>query len=188
MAEESPTEHFEHLEHAEHAAHSGDSFLLTVSMTIAILAVAAATIGSLESIETAATIDAKNDAVLLQNKATDTWNFFQAKSIKKNSYQIAAAVGTGPVEDFKANAKRYGADEKELQEKGESLEKQTEAKLGESEKHEHRHHVLTMSVTLVHVAIAIATLSVILRGARWPWYSAIALGVAGTIGAAVAYI
>ncbi len=188
MAEASPTEHFEHVEHAEHAAHSGDSFLALVSVTIAILAVFAASVGSLETIETAATINAKNDAVLLQNKATDTWNFFQAKSIKKNMYQIAASAGSGPVDDFKKQAKRYGEDEKELHNKGQSLEHQTEAKLSESEHHEHRHHVLTIAVTLLHVAIAIATLSIIMRGARWPWYSALGLGVVGMLAAATAYI
>jgi hypothetical protein len=44
-----PTEHFEHAEHAEHAALLGDPFLTKVSVTIAILAVIAATVGSLES-------------------------------------------------------------------------------------------------------------------------------------------
>ena len=188
MSDESPVEAFEHAEHAEHAAHSGSSFLALVSMTIAILAVIAATVGSLEGIETAATITAKNDAVLFQNRATDTWNFYQAKSIKKNSYEIAASQGTGPVDDFKAQAKRYGSEQKELREKGEALEKQTEAKLVESEKHEQRHHVLTISVTLLHIAIAIATLSIILHEARWPWYSAIGLGILGMIGTALAYL
>ncbi len=196
MSDASPTEHFEQVEHAKHAAHSGDSFLALVSVTIAILAVVAASVGSLETIETAATINAKNDAVLLQNKATDTWNFFQAKSIKKNMYQIAAGLGSGigsgmgsgAVDDFKSQAKRYGADEKQLKEKGDSLEHQTEAKLVESERHEHRHHVLTVSVTLLHISIAIATLAIIMQGARWPWYSALALGALGILGTATAYL
>ena len=85
---ESPVEHFEH---AEHAALLGDPFLTQVAVTIAILAVIAATVGSLETLETAAAIGDKNAAVLLENKATDTWNFYQAKSIKKNLYAIAAA-------------------------------------------------------------------------------------------------
>lgn len=188
MSEASPTEHFEHAEHAQHAAHSGDSFLALVSVTIAILAVIAASIGSLETIETAATINAKNDAVLLQNKATDTWNFFQAKSIKKNMYQIAAGQGGDRAGDFATQAKRYGTDEKDLQDKGEALERQTEAKLAESERHEHRHHILTGAVTLLHIAIAIATLAIIMHGARWPWYSALVLGALGVIGAAAAYV
>lgn len=73
---ESPVEHFEHAEHAEHAAILGDPFLTQVSVTIAVLAVAATTVGSLETIETAAAIGDKNAAVLMQNQATDTWNFY----------------------------------------------------------------------------------------------------------------
>lgn len=188
MSDESPTEHFEHAEHAEHAAHSGDPFLALVSVTIAILAVIAASVGSLETIETAATINAKNDAVLLQNKATDTWNFFQAKSIKKNLYQIAASQGSGPVDSFNKEAQRNGADEKTLKDKGDALEHETEAKLADSEKHEHRHHVLTGSVTILHIAIAIATLSIIMHGRRWPWYTSLVLGAFGLIGTGLAYL
>jgi len=106
MAIEMPTEHFEHAEHAEHAAHSGDKFLARVSMTIAILAVAAATVGSLETIETAGAISEKNRAVLLQNKATDNWNFYQAKSVKKNMYDIAAITNPDRNEDLDKEAQR----------------------------------------------------------------------------------
>ena len=44
---ESPVEHFEH---AERAALLGDPFLTQVAVTIAILAVIAATVGSLETL------------------------------------------------------------------------------------------------------------------------------------------
>src|ERR1700732_3081942 len=103
---ESPVEHFEHAEHAEHAALLGDPFLTQVAVTIAIVAVIAATVGSLETLETAAAIGDKNAAVLLQNKATDTWNFYQAKSIKKNLYAIAAANGGQQADDFRSGGKR----------------------------------------------------------------------------------
>jgi hypothetical protein len=184
---ESPVEHFEHAEHAEHAALLGDPFLTQVSITIAILAVIAATVGSLETLETADAIGDKNAAVLLQNKATDTWNFYQAKSVKKNLYAIAAA-SPGPAADgFKKQAEKYGTDEQELFSKGTALEDQAEEKLRDSEQHENRHHILTVAVTLLHVAIAIATIAIIVRGQRWPWYAALALGVLGSIGAAYAY-
>lgn len=186
---ESPTEHFEHAEHAGHVAHLGDNFLTKVSITIAILAVAAATVGSLETVETAAAIGDKNESVLLQNRATDTWNFFQAKSIKKNMYDIAAAaVPPGPVADaYKASSKKNETDEKELRDKGETLEHEVEAKLLDSEKHERRHHVLTVATTALHISIAIATIAIIIRGHRWPFYAAVVLGIAGVLGAAYAY-
>jgi hypothetical protein len=185
---ESPVEHFEHAEHAEHAALLGDPFLTQVSITIAILAVIAATVGSLETLETADAIGDKNAAVLLQNKATDTWNFYQAKSIKKNLYAIAAANPGPAADDFKKQAERHGVDEQELFDKGQTLERQAEEKLGDSERHENRHHILTVAVTLLHVAIAISTIAIIVRGQRWPWYAALALGAIGATGAAYAYI
>ena len=119
---ETPTEHFEHAEHAEHAALLGDPFLTQVSITIAILAVIAATIGSLETLETAASMGDKNAAVLLQNRATDNWNFYQAKSIKKHLYTVGAANGGPMAEGFKKQVEGYGAEEKELFAKGQALE------------------------------------------------------------------
>jgi len=101
---ETPTEHFEHAEHAEHAALLGDPFLTKVSITIAILAVIAATVGSLETLETAAAMGDKNVAVLVQNRATDNWNFYQAKSIKKHLYTVGAANGGLMAESFKKQA------------------------------------------------------------------------------------
>lgn len=162
MTDELPTEHFEHAEHAEHAAHSGTPFLLTVSVTIAILAVAAATVGSLESLETAAALSEQNRAALLQNKTTDQWSFFQAKSVKKNAYEIAARQSQGALaQNFSEQAARNEAESKAIREKADSLESEVETRLHEAERHEHRHHVLTVGVTLLHVAIAITTLSLI---------------------------
>jgi len=190
MSDAAPTEHFEHAEHAEHAAHSGDPFLAIVAITIAILAVIAAFIGSLETIETAATIDAKNEAVLFQDKATDTWNFYQAKSFKKNLYEVAAALaGSGAnADNFKALAKKNGDDQASIQLQAKTEEDMTEQKLRASEKHEHRHQILTVAVTLLHISIAIATIAIVRQGTRWPWYTALGLGALGCIGAAYAYI
>ncbi len=185
---ESPTEHFDHAEHAQHALHLGDPFLTKVSISIAMLAVIAATAGSLETIETAAALSDKNAAVLLQNRVTDNWNFYQAKSIKKHLYTLSAANGGPSAQDFKKQADGYGAEEKELFAKGQALEHQTEEKLKDSEHHEHRHHILTVAVTFLHVAIAIATIAIIVRGQRWPWHAALALGAMGTLGAAYAYL
>ena len=186
--DDSPHEDLEHAEHARHAAHEGDPFLMRVSVTIALLAVLAASVASLESLESAATLGAKNDAALIQNKATDQWSFFQAKSIKKNMYEIAGLAGGPHADQFNAAAKLNGDESVQIQAQATDLTNQVEAKLVAAEVHEHRHQILTMAVTLLHVAIAIATVSIIVRGARWPWRGALALGAAGLIATGFAYV
>jgi hypothetical protein len=188
MSDASPQEHFEHVEHAEHAAHEGTPFLLIVSVTVAILAVVAATVSSLETMETAATLTEQNAASLLQNKTSDQWAFFQAKSIKKNTYDIASKQGGPNAADFAAQAKRQDDESKEVRAKAEELEHRVEERLHAAEKHEHRHHWLTLAATLVHVAIAITTIAIVTRGHRWPWYCGLALSVAGVAVASYAYV
>ncbi len=188
--DDSPTEHLEHAEHAEHAAHSGDPFLAQVSVTIAILAVIAATVGSFETIESGLAITDKNESVLLQNRATDDWSFFQAQSIKKNLYDLFAADTADPDRKvaYDKKARQYDSDSGEVKSKAQDLEKERDAKLDESTGHENRHHILTAAVTLLHVSIAIATIAIIMRGRRWPWYTAMVLGAVGTVMAGFAYL
>ncbi len=181
------SEQMEHREHAEHAAHSGDPLLLWVSATIAILAVVAASVGSLETIESGAAISKKSESVLLQNRATDRWSYFQAQSIKKNMYDIAKAATPAQAEAYDAKARGYEADAEGTREKAEELGRESDALLEDGGHHEKRHHVLTVGVTLLHVGIAVATLSIIMRGRRWPWYAAMVLGAVGTVVAGYAY-
>lgn len=185
-----PTEHFEHAEHAKHAAHEvahGNDFIGLVTMTIAILAVCAATVGSLETIESGKAISAKNEAVLFQNKASDQWAFFQAKSLKKNMYDIAAATPGPKQDEFTRQARKNETESADISREAKTFEHEAAEKLEQGNHHEERHHVLTAGVTMLHVAIAIATIAII-SGKRWPWYGSIALGIAGLVAAGAAYV
>ncbi len=186
--EDATTEQMEHREHAEHAAHSGDPLLMKVSVTIAILAVVAATIGSLETVESGTALSKKSESVLLQNRATDQWSYFQAQSIKKNMYDIAKAANPERATAYDAKARGYDSESEEAKGKAEEFGRESDALLGEGEHHEKRHHVLTAGVTMLHVGIAIATLSIIMRGRRWPWHASMILGAAGAVVAAYAYL
>ena len=186
--DELPNEQVEHAEHAQHAVHEGNSFLITVSATIAVLAVGAAIVASFETLESGAAISEKNDAVLKQNQASDQWTYYQAKSIKQNMYAIAA-VGAGSKQgDFTEQALRYDEEGKEIKKKAEELEHERDEKLAAGDSHEARHHALTLAATLVHVGIAVATIAIISRGQRWPWYCAIVLGAAGAAKTAWTYL
>ena len=148
----------------------------------------AATVGSLETIESGSAISAKNESVLIQSKASDTWAFFQANSIKKALYDIAAAANDARAAEFGTKARKYETDQGNIRADAEKLERERDARLGESDHHEHRHHILTVGVTLIHVAIAVATVSIIIRGSRWPWHASMILGGIGALVAAYAYL
>lgn len=180
---DSPLEEIEAHEAAERAADAAeeqkkDTFNSQVTLTIAVMAVIAAIGGSLETSEGDKTIVAKNDAVLQQNQATDTWNEYEAKSVKKNIYAIAADQ-PGPKQGAYAKVvAQNAADQKELAEKAKKFEEVRHQYSEQAEVHERRHGRLTIGSTLLHMAIAIATLSIILRR-RWPWLTAIGLTALG---------
>jgi len=185
---ELPHEHVEHAEHAEHAAHAGDGFLIKVSGTIAALAVIAAIISSLETMETSGVITSKNDAVLKQNQASDQWTYYQAKSLKQNMYEIAAANAGDKRDDYLKRVQRYDGEAKDIEKKAHDLEAERDHALHKGDAHEHRHHGLTLAATLVHVGIAVTTLAIITKGRRWPWYAGMALAAAGVAKAVFTYL
>ncbi len=186
--EDQTTEHLEHAEHAEHASHEANPFIMTVSVTIAILAVIAATIGSLETVESGRAISEKNAAVLSQNLASDQYAYYQSKALKQTMYEIAANNGEPGAAASKAAADHNAQHGKEIVAKAQGYEKQRDEKLAESDSHENRHHILTIGVTLVHVAIAVATVAIITRGQRWPWLASIVLTALGVAVSAYAYV
>jgi hypothetical protein len=177
----------EHAEHAAHAAHEGSPFTSLVSITIALLAVVAAIAASLETVESSGAIIAANEAVLAQDKATDTWAFFQAKSLKKHIYGIAADQGGPKADEYKKTSKKEGDESLAIQNDAKKLEAEREHLLSVSQIHEARHHRLTIGATLLEIGIAISTIAIITRR-RLPWIVSGLLGIAGMVIAATAYV
>jgi Domain of unknown function (DUF4337) len=177
----------EHAEHAEHAAHTGNKLIAWVSMTIAILAVLSAIVGSLETIASGKALGEKNEAVLAQSKASDAWNEYQANSLKKHIYGIAADQGGPKADKYRKTQADKAADETKIQDEAKALEKERDEHLKASETAEGRHHRLTVAATLMHMGIAISTIAII-ASKRWPWLASLVLGVAGSAIAVWAYL
>jgi hypothetical protein len=176
----------EHSEHAAHAAHENNPFISRVSITIAVLAVVAAAAGSLESLEAGSAITTSSEAVLHQDRATDAWAQFQANSIKKNIYTVAAASGGNSSADFERNAKEQSDKQEKAQDRAKDEEKESAGLSRESTSHERRHHWLTAAATITEIGIALSTVAIITR--RSPlWYGALALGTIGVVLLGVAY-
>ena len=76
-------EQIEHAEHAQHAAHSNKGIALLISVLALFLALS-------ETLGKSAQTSAISDNV----KASDTWAFYQAKTIRSSAMQIAAQTVT----------------------------------------------------------------------------------------------
>src|SRR6266849_2484805 len=119
-----PEELHEMHEHAEHA--HGDPTLAPVTLTMAILAVLVAVTSLLGH-------RSHTEEILLQNKATDQWGFYQAKNIRLHldeavssmmgvvetkEAETAAKLG----EKYSAEGERYRDELKEIQAEAKKLE------------------------------------------------------------------
>src|SRR3954471_1947725 len=139
----------EHNEHAEHAAHARDPFVSKVSITVAVLAVMAAAAGSLETVEGGRAITESSEAVLAQDKATDSWNEYQADSLKRHMYEIALNSGNAKTGDYRGEIGKEREGQAKAREKAQEAEKDRDTRLRESAMHEQRHHWLTGAATLI---------------------------------------
>src|SRR5467141_947096 len=72
-------EQLEHAEHAEHAAGANKKIALVIAI-IALFLAFSETLGK----------SANTEALTLNIKASDTWSFFQAKTIRRTVVQVAA--------------------------------------------------------------------------------------------------
>jgi hypothetical protein len=187
MTHDPALEAHEHAEHAEHAAHARDPFISRVSITVAILAVMAAAGGSLETVEGSRTITETSEAVLAQDKATDSWNEYQADSLKRHMYQIASLAGGAKAEEYAREISKDHKAQDRAREKALEAEEERNRRLHESALHERRHHWLTGAATLVEIGIALSTVAII-TSRRSFWYAAMGLGGVGAILFATAYL
>jgi hypothetical protein len=112
-----------------HEGHESDPFGRTVGVLAAIIAVflAGVTIQSHRS---------HTAAVIHRTDANDKWAFYQAKSIKKHTVEIAAntvkliapksEAADKQIEKYEKDAKRYDKEGEEIQEQAKQFEEQTE--------------------------------------------------------------
>jgi hypothetical protein len=140
-----------------------------VSLMVVLLAVATA-IGALK----AGSYGSK--VMLYQAQASDTWAFYQAKSIKQRITELEARTAPGEAAArFSADVERYKSEEAELKGKAEGLERARE---------EAAKHGPPLGFAIAGLQISIALASVCLITKRKPLWGA--SGLLGLVG--VAYL
>jgi Domain of unknown function (DUF4337) len=177
-----PHEQLEHAEHVEHAGHSNKNIALLIAVLALFLAFSE-TLGKASQTE----------GISLNIKASDTWNFFQAKTIRQTSLRTAAqafqveAAGTTDearkaallkqADDWMKTVARYESDPKEKDGRKE-LRAQAEDYEHQRDTHLSRYHAYEYSSAAYQIGIVLASAAVI-TGMMALAYGAIGLGIIG---------
>src|SRR6201992_3347551 len=156
MEQDPALEEHEHAEHAEPAAHARDPFISKVTITVAVLAVLAAAAGSLETVEGGRAITQSSEAVLNQDKATDAWNEYQADSLKRHMYEIAADAGGPKADEYRKDIDQQRTAQDKARKEAQTSEKDRDDRLAQSGRDEERHHWLTGAATIIEIGIALS--------------------------------
>ena len=179
--EEAQKETEEHRRESEENKKEHAGWLKFVAVVTAVLAVVAA-IGSLRAgLLVNEALLAKNDEISLRTRATDQWNYYQAKSIKGVVYTTTALLlppSSPQLESSRAQAARYAREQEDIRAKAEDLEKKAEEKDKTSAKDMDDHHIFAFSVSLCQIAIALSAIAALTRSRR-VWVFSLATGLAG---------
>jgi hypothetical protein len=157
---------------SEHAEHAKEPFDKKVAVTMAVIAAALAVDGVMAHMLT-------TEELLLQQKASDQWSYYQAKSVRRYDSEVARDVfktmnGEAAAkfsEDYTKNAEKYRKDMEEIT---------AEAKNLEAESHEKgdKAHRLEYGEVFLEIGIVFASLAILTKR-NLIWAASIASAVAG---------
>ena len=171
-------------EFAKQVKEGGEESLTNISLAISILAVLVAMVTVLGH-------RTHTEAVLAQARATDEWNLYEAKKIRQDNLgvvidQMALAPTTdakataAKIAEYKAHMAKWSEDLKEESDQA----KEYQAKVAEAEKKATRFDI---GEALLQIAVVLSSITLFTRRKSF-FYGGLALGVAGVIVAAAAWL
>jgi hypothetical protein len=153
--------------------------LAPVSLTMAIVAVLVATVSLLGH-------RAHTEEILLQNKATDEWAYYQAKNLRLNNLQalndvMGALEGKNEKAEqvqkrFEGDIEKYTEEKKEIQDKAHELE-------AELTHETHRANRFDLGEVFLEIALVITSIT-LLTGRKHYWMLGVVMAAAGIVTAA----
>ncbi|HSM76763.1 MAG TPA: DUF4337 domain-containing protein [Bryobacteraceae bacterium] len=163
-------------EHAEHAAHSNEPFNKRVAATMAIIAAVLAVVGVLGQVSV-------TEELLLQQKASDQWAYYQAKSIRRYESEVArdlfgALKQSDSSQTYQKNADRYRDDQAEIQKKAGELEAESRT----SGRRAQRYH---FGEVFIEIAIVLASLAILAHREAIYWLAVLSAALGSAIALSV---
>jgi hypothetical protein len=157
----------------EHTEHAKEPFDKKVAATMAILAALLAVVSVLGHIMT-------TEELLVQQKASDQWSYYQAKSIRRYQSEVARDLFAGmkltdQSAQYQKNSEKYRSDDEDIQKEAQGLERESHLRGRQALGFHFGEVFLEFSIVLASLAI--------LAKREFLWYASI---LSGTIGAVVA--
>ena len=149
--------------------------LAPISVTMAILAVCVAVVSLLGH-------RSHTEELLMQNRATDQWSYYQAKNIRRHNYEMGLDLlalvefkdkesAAKVREKYRQEAERYNKEQAEIEEQAKDFEKES----GMAQRKADR---FDLGEVFLEVALVISSLALLTKN-RLYWLLGIVSGVAG---------
>jgi hypothetical protein len=138
----------------EHSEHAKEPFDKKVAVTMAVIAAMLAIDGVMAHLLT-------TEELLLQQKASDQWSYYQAKSIRRYDSEVAVDVFKGfhteatepSVEKYKKAAEKYREDTDEISKEAKGLEAESKTKGDQAQRLEFGEVFLELGIVFASMAI-----------------------------------
>ena len=159
-----------------------------IAVTTAVLAVVAALSSLLAGRAAHHSLSDLNEAAILQNQATDQWNFYQAEGIKRHVFEVqrdayrmqGTAEAKALAASYDAGAKKYAAQQADIRKEAEGHEHERDALKAMSQAYDVQYQRLALAVAVLQIGIVVCSVAAIIRQPAL-WYLAIVAGVVGII-------
>jgi hypothetical protein len=169
-------------ENAEHGRENPS--LAPISVTMAILAVCVAVVSLMGH-------RSHTEELLMQNRATDQWAYYQAKNIRRHNYEMSLdllsliefkdkAQADKIREKYKGEAERYTKEQAEIEEQAKDLE-------GESAKAQRKADRFDLGEVFLEIALVISSLALLSKKLIF-WYLGMISGLAGLVVAVTGHL
>ncbi len=155
-----------------------------VAISIAVIAIVLSFVGNLGD-------NAKTDAIIKTNEATNQWGYFQAKSIKgqmagMQGELLAALGGAQPDEARAKEIARLRAETSRYETEKTGIKKQAEDLQHEAAHESKTNDRCDLASLMLQIAVVICSVAIL---SRWHafWFAGLALGLAGAVTGATAF-
>lgn len=148
----------------------GEKLVPILASIIAVFAALATLFANHSSITGLAT---KNEAILAMNKATDTWNYYQAKRIKlevNNALITAGAVKSGDgLKKMQATVTKQNTESQSVLAEAQGLQRESDDEYARAERYMQAYEKYEVAATLFEVSIVLVSITALMRTKALLW-------------------